>query len=141
MPFCGYDPLMGEAIAAFAQGLSRSMARKANEGDISLPTQLAGEDIELSALSAQLGALRSSTRGQSDAVDALEGLVSIIRFLMQPKVSGYPARADFEAQVIERAQLFDRMMQEFEAMFYSRPISEALDERLSMSIEAALNLA
>ncbi len=97
-----------------------------------------GESLELKTLIEELNTKHesaTSTRQKQD-IEALFGIVHLVRFLMQPDESGALPRTDFELAVRERATRLDASMIRFEQAFESHPIEE-LDQRLRLAIAAA----
>lgn len=138
MCFCGYDPLMGESVRVFAEGLIKSLEAKANRLGLSMPEQMASEALELSTLIEQLNReITKAVPSRQRELEGLLGIVYLVRFLMRPEESASRARADFEVSAREQAGRLDASMIRFEQSFESDQ-DDNLSERLQRAIAAAI---
>jgi hypothetical protein len=139
MPFCGYDPLMGDAVRTLAEGLTRSMRERAKMDGLDLASQLTNEARELRALRDLMAvAIDPSGNEEANSAQSLLGVVLVIRYLMQPSAEPYVDREHFEQLVRKRAEQLDQKMRVFEQTFYIDACSAPFDDRLVEALRRAV---
>lgn len=135
MTFCGYDPLMGEGMRRFGEGLSAALSDKAVRRGRDLGTQLAHELDEIELLTRHLE-MTISWGGDDGTAQGFLGLAYFCKFLMAD-LDDIPAmQADMPGFIARRADLLTSILQVFEDKF-EESSSDSVVLRLREAWEAA----